>query len=180
MRIEPITSLEMLQGYLEHASDIFGSLDPLHYSAADVLLPHYYEACRHFREMVEIGTWRGLSAMIFSSWGIKVHTFDILEQEHCKPLWERFEVDVDQHVCHDRTEIAGIVETLSFDFAFIDAVHNYTGVSADFEMVKRCGNVLMHDYDEQRFPGVFQFANEIGAVPGYGAAFWTACDVPAL
>jgi predicted O-methyltransferase YrrM len=35
---------------------------------------------------------------------------------------------------------------LSFDFAFIDGDHSYDAVAADFEMVKRCGAVLFHDY----------------------------------
>jgi predicted O-methyltransferase YrrM len=132
--------------------------------------------CKGYSDMVEIGTWRGVSALVFASWGIKVHTFDIIEQEHCKPLWELFEVEVDQHICIDRKDISGWMDIVPFDFAFIDAVHDYDNVKADFEMVKRCGRVIFHDYDEVGFPGVYKFVNEIGGVPGPYSAYWWKDD----
>jgi len=181
MRLEPIVTQEQIEAVVDEARDIFGNLNPYMYSAATVL-PQWYETAKQFTEMVEIGTWRGLSALIFASWGLKVHTFDILEQEHCRPLWERFGADIDQHVCHDRDEIRDCLDGLNFDFAFIDGVHNYEGVKADFEMVKRCGHVLFHDYHKDRFPGIYQFVNEIGGVAGFESAWWPAqgflmCDV---
>jgi hypothetical protein len=171
--IEPITNRKILDHYLEGTKGIFGDLNPIMYSATPILFD-WYDRCKGFTEMVEIGTWRGLSALVFASWGIKVHTFDIIEQEHCKPLWAHFGMDIDQHVCADRAEISGWMDITPFDFAFIDAVHNYENVKADYQMVKRCGNVLFHDYHETDFPGVYKFCNEIGAEPGPYSAFWTA------
>ncbi len=149
---------------------------------------------------VEIGTYRGLSAAVLASLGIKVHTFDVVFQDDALSMWDRFgcfemvdyrvppfcqvpefrnlsrenliKVIGDEHLVKSgRDWIRTIIEMLDFQFAFIDAQHTYEDVSADFEMVSRCGLVLLHD-NRDSFPGVKRFCKEIGAKPIGEFALW--------
>jgi hypothetical protein len=49
-------------------------------------------------------------------------------------------------VCCD-LEKTELIDSLDFDFAFVDGDHEGTAPAKDFELVKRCGTVLFHDYD---------------------------------
>lgn len=50
----------------------------------------------------------------------------------------------------------------SFDLAFIDADHSYTGVRADWENVGKYARIAMfHDINNDSCPGVFKLWNEI-------------------
>lgn len=155
---------------------------------------------RNNKVAVEIGTYRGLSAAVLASLGFQVHTFDVVFQEDAILMWDCFSYSesIDYHVppfCdtpefrnlsrEDLIKVIGderlvssgrdwnrtIIETLDFQFAFIDAQHVYDDVAADFEMVRRCGLVLFHDNSDS-FPGVKKFCKEIGAKPIGEFALW--------
>jgi hypothetical protein len=49
----------------------------------------------------------------------------------------------------DDAEKAALVAGLDFDLAFVDGDHD-EGVAVDFDLVKRCGAVLFHDYAVSR------------------------------
>jgi hypothetical protein len=51
----------------------------------------------------------------------------------------------------DNRDKKRILDNIDFDFVFIDGDHSFKGVRYDFELVKKCGRVLFHDYD--RAPG---------------------------
>ena len=100
---------------------------------------------------LEIGTAAGVSALIASDYS-KVITIDKYDFPTKYILWNSFGVSdkIQPLLTPTEEEKKATIDKLDFDLAFIDAVHTYEGVKADFELVKRCGKVLFHDY---MFPG---------------------------
>lgn len=130
--------------------------------------------------MVEIGTYFGVSAAWFVQFVDRVYTFDVADYLEKYKVWfelgvsnkisfyliygrqaKNFEKEIPKN--EKAVDIKVILDKIQFDFAFIDGQHNYKDVKADFELVKNCGRVLLHDTDKVRFEGVNRFANEIGA-----------------
>ena len=123
------------------------------------------------KTVLEIGTYRGVSAAVMSQYA-KVHTIDLFEgklelagEEFDRyKLWEELGASgITLHLVEDDVEKAGLIKTLDFDLAFIDGAHEET-VKDDFEMVKRCRNVLFHDVDDRGQPclnRVFDFVNSL-------------------
>lgn len=64
----------------------------------------------------------------------------------------------------DSAETAAQFEDGSFDFAFIDADHSYTGCKRDIDAwhpkVRQGGMVCGHDYSQERWPGVVKAVEE--------------------
>jgi predicted O-methyltransferase YrrM len=113
---------------------------------------------------VEIGTFRGATAAYIAQYADKVHTFDIRDI-YDFPTWEKLGL-ADKIIFHHvsgKDEIGEILKDIEFDFAFIDDGHSYENITADFELVRRCGRVLFHDVDHPRCPDVSRFIDEIGA-----------------
>jgi len=132
---------------------------------------------------VEIGTFYGVSATCIARFANKVHTFDIIDHPEKDKVWSKFKVEdkISFHLIKGRNvvdntfkdfegihtltgkegDIETILNTINFDFAFINGSHTYKDVKADFELVKKCGRVLFHDIDPE-FVGVHRFTNEIG------------------
>jgi len=76
-----------------------------------------------------------------------------------------------------------VIDALEFDFAFVDGAHYDQAVRFDFALVKRCGRVLFHDYDNRGPPNrddIYRFVNSLsgnvgGTVVVDGVfAMWTA------
>lgn len=124
------------------------------------------------RTILEIGTYRGVSAAVMSQFCDKVITIDLkhgkLEQNNelfdREEFWKGLGVDnIDLHLIEDDKEKEELIKTLDFDLAFIDGAHDET-VKNDFELVKHCGKVLFHDYDDRKQPClnyVFDFINTL-------------------
>ena len=113
---------------------------------------------------VEIGTFCGATAAYMAQYADKVHTFDI-RNLYDKPTWEKLGL-ADKIVFHhvkDCEETERILSAIKFDFAFIDDDHTGDTLKKNFEMVKRCGRVLIHDIEHPKFPDVSKFIDEIGA-----------------
>lgn len=101
---------------------------------------------------VEIGTRKGLTAIVLASHFDEVVTIDI------KPDPQRHEIAEYAGVKNirfidikDNAEKARIIRKLDFDGAYVDGDHardTYT----DFDLVKRCGRVLFHEYWETQEP----------------------------
>ena len=116
----------------------------------------------NFKHMLEIGTYRGWTAVFASQYVGKVSTIDLKygRLEYCidagtevkeptrTQLLQEYDIqNVDIYLMDDNSEKQAIISSLDFDFAFIDGAHDES-VKDDFEMVKHCGNVLFHDYDD--------------------------------
>jgi predicted O-methyltransferase YrrM len=114
-------------------------------------------AGKGYRTALEIGTYRGVSAAEISRYVDRVVTIDLKHgrQEQLgesfdrKAFWRSLGLDnIELRLIADDAEKAEIVNALDFDFAFVDGAHDET-VANDFALVKRCGNVLFHDYDSR-------------------------------
>ena len=88
---------------------------------------------------VEIGTYKGLATILLSQYVEEVYTFD--NQEF--PIYDK-RVNVNYIVCNNE-EKKNKLELIDFDFAFIDGDHREGGVLFDFDCVKKCGRILLHD-----------------------------------
>lgn len=119
-------------------------------------------AGRNYGKVVEIGTYKGCAAAEMSQYCSSVITIDLKhgKLEHNgevwdhQAFWESLGVfNVKLMLVSDDREKAELLQSLAFDFAFIDGAHDQT-VANDFALVKRCGNVLFHDADDNRIqPG---------------------------
>ena len=125
-----------------------------------------------YRTAIEIGTYKGISAAEMSKYCDKVITFDLADGKLEKngetfnrhELWKSLGIkNIEFIAVKDDAEKKRIIDGLEFDFAFIDGAHDET-VANDFDLVKRCGNVLFHDADDNG-PGksncVFEFISTL-------------------
>ena len=131
-------------------------------------------AGKGYRHALEIGTYRGCSTAAIAQYVERVTTIDLLHGYVERDggfdrlaFWESLGLRNIAFVqVTDDAEKALAVSALDFDFAFIDGGHDAESVRRDFEMVKRCGRVLFHDYDASGRPGrhhVYDFVNELPA-----------------
>lgn len=110
----------------------------------------FMEQVGHVETIIEMGTYAGLSTILLSKFADVVHTFDVVNYNLRDSIWKHFDVNnVVFHHIRDNEEKRKIVDTLDFQFAFIDGNHH--GVETDYLMTKRCGKLLFHDY-EHGFP----------------------------
>lgn len=116
-----------------------------------------------YRSALEIGTYRGITAAYMAQFCEQVITIDLEHgrKEHLGDsfdryaLWETLGIhNIELCLVKSNKDKAALIRVLDFDFAFIDGDHSQRGVTEDFEMVRRCGTVLMHDYDPSRPNGV--------------------------
>lgn len=113
-----------------------------------------------FKTVLEIGTYKGVSAAEMSRYCERVITIDL---KHGKlermgdsfdreAFWQSLGVEnVELHLVEDDAEKADLINRLEFDFAFVDGAHDQT-VKNDFELVRKCGTVLFHDMDKRGRP----------------------------
>ena len=107
---------------------------------------------RGYRTALEIGTYRGASAAEMAQFCDRVITIDLKHGQLTidfdrHAFWRSLGVEnIDLHLVADDREKAALIAGLDFQFAFVDGAHDER-VNADFAMVRRCGNVLFHDYE---------------------------------
>lgn len=128
-----------------------------------------------YRTALEIGTYKGVSAACMAQFCERVITIDLkrgkLEmngEDHDRAwFWGSLGIDnIEFHAVADDAEKAQLINGMEFDFAFIDGAHDAFGVRADFDLVKRCGAVLFHDYDDsgpklEKRNDVYRFVNTL-------------------
>lgn len=109
-----------------------------------------------FRTALEIGTYKGCAAAEMAQYVDRVITIDLKhgkletngDKWDRKEFWKSLGVEnVELVLVADNTEKAAVIKAFEFDFAFIDGAHD-ASVKDDFAMVKKCGNVLFHDADD--------------------------------
>ena len=111
---------------------------------------------------VEIGTMNGAGAKLLSKYANRVYTLDIVSKEHLISILPK-NVTIIQ--IKDNLEKKVFLESMNFDFAFVDGDHTELGVLLDFECVKKCGRVLFHDYrvgDNTKWSGPREAIRELG------------------
>lgn len=137
-----------------------------------------------YNHILEIGTFRGATSALMSRYCQRLTTIDLRAgwiesaggsfDRH--GFWKGLGItNINFIIVQSDEEKARIIRELDFDFAFIDGDHSRRSAANDFEMVKKCGTVLFHDYDGKN--EVSQFvnslpANEISVMDIF--ALWTA------
>lgn len=109
-----------------------------------------------YKRCLEIGTYHGISAAFIAMRCEYVMTMD-LEHGQMESMGYRFDrqgfwkhmgvSNIEQILVRDDAHKAKIIPTLDFDIAFIDG--GKRNIAVDFDLVKRCGTVLMHDVDKR-------------------------------
>lgn len=135
--------------------------------------PHDEEVFRFFLRnknikcAVEIGTYKGTATALLAFYADKVVTIDKKNYVDKYAFWIEYGVycKIDSYIVEDDEDKADLLSRIDFDFAFIDGDHSERGVWADFELVKRCGRVLFHDYYEENSKFDLGTAKIQGIVP---------------
>lgn len=95
---------------------------------------------------VEIGTWKGLSALVLSRHFKQVVSIDIEPDPDRKRVAAFAGVtNVRFETVADNAAKARLIEGLDFDFAYLDGDHAHD-TETDFELARRCRQVLFHEY----------------------------------
>jgi hypothetical protein len=123
---------------------------------------------------VEIGTLKGLTAIVLARYFERVVTIDILDDPEKRDIAEMLGVyNVEFHTVKDNAEKAAIIARLDFDGAYVDGDHA-RDTESDFALVRRCGHVLFHEHWDAQ-PAVVSQVASLGAVEiGGKFALWTS------
>ncbi len=159
------------------------------------------------KRVLEIGTRHGVSSSLFAQYADHVITVDV---EKCPESYKEWARKVwDFLGLSDRItpfyapgvnwkgyngSKAEFIKKQDFDFAFIDGSHRAKDVEFDFDLVKKSGCVLFHDYKpigpkyadckNSRYPEIVQVINHLKPAPYvYGEhrsqyALWISKDSP--
>lgn len=126
---------------------------------------------------VEIGTFKGLTALVLSRHFREVVSIDIFHDDDRVKMAERVGVKNVRFVTvADNAEKAKVINGLTFDGAYVDGDHA-KDTFTDFDLVKRSGQVLFHEHWPAQ-PDVMKLCEELkasGSVQtGRKMALWTA------
>jgi predicted O-methyltransferase YrrM len=119
-----------------------------------------------YRTVLEIGTYRGVSAAWMAQFCDRVVTIDLAQGQMHKhapdfdrmAFWDALGIrNIDLHLVENDQAKGALINGLDFDFAFIDGDHRARGPAKDFELVRRCGTVLFHDCDPRNPSDVSRF-----------------------
>lgn len=117
-------------------------------SGGEFVIQKYMEMCRPKRALV-IGTNRGISTARVAQFCEHVDTIDVVASDLRASLWKHLGLSgkITDHVVKDNAAKYALIAKLDFDFCFMDGDHTLD-TETDFASVRRCGNVLFHEYWE--------------------------------
>lgn len=125
----------------------------------------------HSATCLEIGTFHGITAILLSQYFDHVYCVSIDEM----PVMKRELVDfldiknISFYDAKDNADKAAFVNALKFDFCYQDGDHTHDTLT-DFDLVKRCGRVLFHEYWPLQ-PSVWNLVNSLPAAEVCRAQF---------
>jgi predicted O-methyltransferase YrrM len=159
------------------------------------------------KRALEIGTRHGVSSSLYAQYADHVITVDVEKcpdsyKEWARRVWDflgltdkitPFYAPGINWKGYNNSK-AEFIKKQEFDFAFIDGSHKANDVKFDFDLVKKSGCVLFHDYkpigpkysdcNNSRYPEIVQVINHLKPAPYiYGQhrsqyALWIAKDSP--
>lgn len=129
------------------------------------------------KRCVEIGTSKGLTAVVLSRYFDEVVTIDIQPDPERKQIASFLGIKNIRHeTIASNKQKAGLLEKLDFDAAYSDGDHT-NDTESDFALVERCGRVMFHEYWPLQ-PPVWNLVNGLrkrGTVVSHGTyAIWNA------
>jgi hypothetical protein len=93
----------------------------------------------------EIGTWNGLTAAVLSRHFRRVVSVDIIHNAAKREVLRHLDIrNVECIDIIDNKHKKQVCDELTFDFAYLDGNHT-DDTQIDWDMTKRCGNVLFHE-----------------------------------
>ena len=119
-------------------------------------------AGQHYECIVEIGTWRGVSAALLAQFAEHVVTIDVWAQPQVAQVIDYLGLQerVTAIVLPDDLAKKMLLFDLIFDAAYVDGAHDFASAALDFACVRRCGRVL---FDDCTSPGVQRLLDGLGA-----------------
>lgn len=129
------------------------------------------------RTCVEIGTLKGLTAIVLARQFERVVTIDVKDDPQKVEIAQLLGVQNVEFVnVADNAEKAAVIRRLQFDAAYVDGDHT-NDTETDFALVRRCKRVLFHEYWAAQ-PAVVRLVAQLdlnGCVVTEGKlALWTA------
>jgi protein-L-isoaspartate O-methyltransferase len=123
---------------------------------------------------VEIGTLKGLTAIVLARYFERVVTVDIVDDPQKREIADMLGVRNIAFVnVRNNAEKAEVIEAVQFDAAYVDGDHA-RDTETDFALVKRGGRVLFHEHWDAQ-PAVLRLVGKLGNVAKQGKfALWTA------
>lgn len=95
---------------------------------------------------VEIGTWKGLTALVLARYFREVISIDTRPDPERERIAQFSRVkNIRFLTAPDEGDKAAILAAENFDAAFMDGDHAHN-TESDFALVQRCGRVLFHEY----------------------------------
>lgn len=108
----------------------------------------------------EIGTFNGITAIALSKYFENVVSIDIFQNITKYQIMKYMNIKNVHFVsAQDNEEKRHIAGTLKFDYAYMDGNH-LKDTELDWELTKRCGNVMFHEYWEKQ-PSVWNLVNSL-------------------
>jgi len=127
---------------------VFEKFGPAAFRRSSVLegFENFIKAHKFAGETVcEIGTLKGLTAVVLARYFKRVVTVDILDDEQKYEIARMLGINNIKFInVDDDYEKAAVLATYGFDAAYIDGDHTHD-TESDFALVRRCGQVLMHE-----------------------------------
>jgi predicted O-methyltransferase YrrM len=122
----------------------------------------YFMRKNNIKTAIEIGTFRGVTSIEMSKHCDKLITIDLkngqiedykkkfewADTPYRQEIWDYCKVDnIELVTIESEQDKIEFLKNTEFDFIFIDGLHTFEAVKNDFELSKKCGRVLFHDYD---------------------------------
>lgn len=153
------------QKLIDHFGDNINEMSCVYIADGENSLRHFLEGKR-FRTIIEIGTYQGVSTAILSEYADKVHAIDIVDLPMRNEIFNFLGVtNVSFYKCSadfsdKEKKVKEIFSKEDVDLVFIDGDHWGKALEQEFNLVKACKKILIHDY-EPAFPVVYDFCNSL-------------------
>jgi hypothetical protein len=162
-RVGPVMTGPFSDPMMRAILDRFGNVAFGRSSACMEFLPFIRKLGIGGGRALEIGTYHGVTAVLLSQFFEEVVAVSIdtqperlLRERICEALGI---TNVRFIACSSNAEKARVIESFDFDFCYSDGDHT-NDARADFELVRRCGRVLFHEYWPLQVP-VWNLVNSL-------------------